>query len=924
MTVASLTNKSGPYNGNGSTSAFAVNTKYTAKAEVSVIVTSSAGVETTKTLDTHYTLTDPGDSGTATFITSPTDYRPQTGETVTIITALALTQATDLTSGGSFSSTVIEGAFDKLTRLVHQIAEKVTRAPKLRQTTTTGELTFPEPVADGILKYNAAGDDLETGVAADIDLAVVTPFIETLLDDATAAEARTTLGVVIGTDVQASDADLTEIAALATTSFGRSVLTQAAAANLATLAGVGTGDSPQFTAVNVGAATDTTIARVSAGVISVEGVTILTTATGQPLDAEITAIAALAVTDGNIIVGNGTTWVAESGATARTSLGVGTGDSPTFTGLVLSGTLTVPLIQGGTGSGDDLRLTSTSNATKGTINLGNATTGVFFDETNERLSLGGAGNTYTFAGISFGVDLFIHNDESTEICQAVARYHNTSATASACWVGLRSRGTMALPAVVQSGDRLALLSFLGHDGTDYEYGGAIYCEVDGTPGNNDMPGRIIIATTPDGAQTPVEAMRINSDQSVQFSTVARPDANDGAALGTATVSWSDLFLGSGAVINAANGDAVITHSTGVWTVSTGDLRITTAGTNAASAVTVGGTQTLTAKTLTSPTINAGALSGVFTGTFDGGGMTAFEIPNSAAPTVDADGEIAIDSTVTDFSHGVLKYFGGEEMAVIAVPIAELTSPTNGHVIAYNAANDEFELAAPAAAGSGFSSIVIQTFVASGTYTPTAGMSYCIAEVQAPGGGGGGGDSDATTGPGAGAGGGGGEYASGVFSAATVGASQTVTINAVGTAGANTGGNGGAGGSVSVGALITANGGSGGTGSGSNNTTSKVIAGAAGGTGGTGGNVRIPGGPGHGAIMLRFDNDGAGTMIRVALAGQGGSAHMGFGGGAGIADSTGATGQNYGGGGAGGADDDTTGSAGGAGGAAIIIITEYIA
>jgi hypothetical protein len=43
----------------------------------------------------------------------------------------------------------------------------------------------------------------------------------------------------------------------------------------------------------------------------------------QPLDADLTAIAALANTDGNFIVGNGTAWVAESGATARTSLGLG-------------------------------------------------------------------------------------------------------------------------------------------------------------------------------------------------------------------------------------------------------------------------------------------------------------------------------------------------------------------------------------------------------------------------------------------------------------------------------------------------------------------------------------------------------------------------------------------------------------------------
>lgn len=55
----------------------------------------------------------------------------------------------------------------------------------------------------------------------------------------------------------------------------------------------------------------------------------------QAYSARLTDIAALAITDGNIIVGNGTTWVAESGATARTSLGLGTGDSPQLTGIEL-------------------------------------------------------------------------------------------------------------------------------------------------------------------------------------------------------------------------------------------------------------------------------------------------------------------------------------------------------------------------------------------------------------------------------------------------------------------------------------------------------------------------------------------------------------------------------------------------------------
>ena len=54
--------------------------------------------------------------------------------------------------------------------------------------------------------------------------------------------------------------------------------------------------------------------------------------TVQAYNAKLAALAGLAVTDGNIIVGNGSTFVAESGATARTSLGApGLADANTFT-----------------------------------------------------------------------------------------------------------------------------------------------------------------------------------------------------------------------------------------------------------------------------------------------------------------------------------------------------------------------------------------------------------------------------------------------------------------------------------------------------------------------------------------------------------------------------------------------------------------
>lgn len=92
-------------------------------------------------------------------------------------------------------------------------------------------------------------------------------------------------------------------------------------------------------------------------------------------------------------------------------------------------------------------------------------------------------------------------------------------------------------------------------------------------------------------------------------TAVLPTANDSGALGSASVSFADLFLASGAVIGFANSNVVLTHSSGILTMGTGDLRVTTAGTNTASVVTVGGTQTLTAKTLTSPAITTATLSG---------------------------------------------------------------------------------------------------------------------------------------------------------------------------------------------------------------------------------------------------------------------------------------------------------------------------
>jgi hypothetical protein len=75
----------------------------------------------------------------------------------------------------------------------------------------------------------------------------------------------------------------------------------------------------------------------------------------------------------------------------------------------------------------------------------------------------------------------------------------------------KSRGTAnGSNTIVQSGDGLGGVYFNGTDGTQFVIGAFIACEVDGTPGANDMPGRLVFTTTADGASSPTERMRIDS------------------------------------------------------------------------------------------------------------------------------------------------------------------------------------------------------------------------------------------------------------------------------------------------------------------------------------------------------------------------------------------------------------------------------
>ena len=132
------------------------------------------------------------------------------------------------------------------------------------------------------------------------------------------------VGGKIGSSIQAFDAGLTSIAGLSTASDKM----------------IYTSGSDTYAVADLSSFARTILDDANAGAVRTTlGLVIGTNV--QAYDAQLADVAGLAVGDGNFIVGDGSNFVVESANTARTSLGLGTGDSPQFTGLTLTGNLTV-------------------------------------------------------------------------------------------------------------------------------------------------------------------------------------------------------------------------------------------------------------------------------------------------------------------------------------------------------------------------------------------------------------------------------------------------------------------------------------------------------------------------------------------------------------------------------------------------------
>ena len=161
--------------------------------------------------------------------------------------------------------------------------------------------------------------------------------------------------------------------------------------------------------------------------------------------------------------------------------------------------------------------------------------------------------------------LVIEDSGAGHLNMIIARENQSNAYGPAISL-VKSRGTSdGSYTVVQSGDNLGTIQFGGADGSADRVGAAIVTQVDSTPGSDDMPGRLMFATTADGSGHPTERMRIDR-HGFQAST----STNNGIEMGI-TAGASDLkIIFRGRYAATAGSYATGTISFNVW--ANGDVQ----------------------------------------------------------------------------------------------------------------------------------------------------------------------------------------------------------------------------------------------------------------------------------------------------------------------------------------------------------------
>jgi hypothetical protein len=192
MTIETTANRIS-YTGSGTTGPFSFPYYFLADGDLTVIKTTIAdGTEETLTITTDYTVSGAGEAagGSVTLVaTLSSSYK------LTIIRDPDILQPADYPANDRFPAATHEQALDRATMILQRLKDYIDRSFRLSDGDVSGiSLILSNLSAGELIAVNAAGTGIESIAAADVDLATVSTFILTLMDDADAATARTTLG----------------------------------------------------------------------------------------------------------------------------------------------------------------------------------------------------------------------------------------------------------------------------------------------------------------------------------------------------------------------------------------------------------------------------------------------------------------------------------------------------------------------------------------------------------------------------------------------------------------------------------------------------------------------------------------------------------------------------------------------------------
>ena len=158
-----------------------------------------------------------------------------------------------------------------------------------------------------------------------------------------------------------------------------------------------------------------------------------------------------------------------------------------------------------------------------------------------------SGDTATFTGLYGGTNqLYVTGFAGQSIS-----YFANNATGVRLDILKSRNATIGSHTVLQSGDDFGGIFWGGSDGSAFKPAASVAAFVDGTPGTNDMPGRLVFSTTADGESTPTERARINSTGL----------AVTGAVSATAGMSCTTLAASGRLTASQNGGDSVVIGST---------------------------------------------------------------------------------------------------------------------------------------------------------------------------------------------------------------------------------------------------------------------------------------------------------------------------------------------------------------------------